>query len=213
MVRYEWQDMPSIVHTHVDSDWAGCKAACKSTSGGVASFGRHLLMAWSATQGVVALSSGEAELYAMVKGAANTLGLISLLNDFGRKVDGKISCDASAAIGMVNRTGVGKLRHVRVQYLWLQGKVRGRELEVAKVRGDDNPADLLTKNVGAELIARHCKAIGVERLNTRAESAPQLTMAQTIDVEGEEDKVRTQIRKKVVQWRGTTKIQPKAKVI
>jgi len=213
MVRYEWQDMPSVVHTHVDSDWAGCKASCKSTSGGVASFGRHLLMAWSATQGVVALSSGEAELYAMVKGAANTLGLISLLTDFGKKVDGKVSCDASAAIGMVNRTGVGKLRHVRVQYLWLQGKVRGRELAVEKVRGEDNPADLLTKNVGAELIARHCKKIGVDRLNSRASTAPKLAMAQTIDVDAEEDRVRTQIRQKVAQWRSTTTGWPKLKVI
>jgi hypothetical protein len=120
---------------------------------------------------------------------------------------------------MVNRTGVGKLRHVRVQYLWLQGKVRGRELEVAKVKGDDNPADLLTKNVGAELIARHCKAIGVERLSTRAETAPQLNLAQTVVDEVEEDKVRSNIRKKVVLWRGTTnsslnqKRLPKAKVI
>ena len=155
----------------------------------------------------------------MVKGAANTLSLISLLNDFGRKVDGKISCDASAAIGMVNRTGVGKLRHVRVQYLWLQGKVRGRELEVAKVKGDDNPADLLTKNVGAELIERHCKAIGVERLSTRAETAPQLNVAQNVVDMCEEDNVRNNIRKKVVQWRSTTETiinqnrLPKAKVI
>jgi len=51
---------------------------------------------------------------------------------------------------------------------------------VEKVRGEDNPADLLTKNVGAELIARHCKKIGVERLNSRANTAPQLAMAQAI---------------------------------
>ena len=136
--------------------------------------GRHMLMSWSVTQGVVALSSGEAELYAMVKGAANTLGLISLAGDFGLRVDGRIFCDASAAIGIVNRTGVGRLRHVRVQYLWLQDKVRNRDLEVEKIGGDENPADLLTKHVPAELIARHCEALGVDRLESRAASAPAL---------------------------------------
>ncbi len=138
--------------------------------------GRHMLTGWSVTQGVVALSSGEAELYAMVKGAANTLGLMSLAADFGMQVDGKIHCDASAAIGIVNRTGVGKLRHVRVQYLWLQDKVRGRELQVSKVSGEENPADLLTKHVPAELIARHCAAIGMDRLDSRAASAPALDL-------------------------------------
>jgi len=131
-------------------------------------------MGWSTTQGVVAPSSGEAELYAMVKGAANTIGLISLAADFGLPVEGKIHCDASAAIGIVNRTGVGKLRHVRVQYLWLQGKVRNQELCVSKVRGDQNPADLLTKHVAADLIARYCHTLGMERLKSRAACAPRL---------------------------------------
>ena len=77
---------------------------------------------------------------------------------------------------MVNRTGVGKLRHVRVQYLWLQGKVRNQDLAVSKVRGDLNPADLLTKHVSAELIARHCSTLGMERLKSRAACAPKLDL-------------------------------------
>ncbi len=124
--------------------------------------GSHMVMAWSSTQGVVALSSGEAELYALTKGAANTLGMISLALDFGMYLDGKVHSDASAAIGMVNRTGAGKLRHVRVQYLWVQDKVRSGELGVVKVPGEENPVDLLTKHVDAHTLSRHVWRLGFE---------------------------------------------------
>ena len=136
--------------------------------------GKHTIMTWSTTQGVTALSSGEAELYAMVKGSAITLGLISLAHDFGLVLHGKVHSDASAAIGMVNRTGVGRLRHVRVQFLWVQDAVREGDLKVSKVKGEENPSDLLTKHVSAELIRRHCSTMGYEQLTSRAESAPKL---------------------------------------
>jgi len=138
--------------------------------------GYHNISAWSQTQALVALSSGEAELYAMVKGACHTLGLMSLAADFGVVLHGKFRSDASAAIGIVNRTGVGRLRHVRVQYLWLQDKVRARELEVDKVPGEDNPADLLTKNVPEVLLRKHIKELGYEALSDRAVSAPKLNL-------------------------------------
>ena len=153
--RYHWQERPKAVTTCVDSDWAGCRRTCRSTSGGVCKLGAHVLSFWAATQGVVALSSAEAELYALVKGAVNTSGMISLLGDFGETVNGRISSDASAAIGIVNRTVVGKLRHIRVQYLWLQERVREGEVKVLKIPGEDNPADIFTKNVPAEVLRKH----------------------------------------------------------
>ena len=74
------------------------------------------------------MSSGEAELYALIKGAAHTLGAISLVNDFGVRLDGHISCDSAAAIGIINRTGAGKLKHIKVQYFWMRQRVREGDL-------------------------------------------------------------------------------------
>jgi hypothetical protein len=122
----------------------------------------------------VALSSAEAELYALTKGAANVLGMISLAADFGMLLHGRVHSDASAALGVVNRTGVGKLRHIRVQFLWIQDQVRLGELVVRKVAGADNQADVFTKNVDAVTLARHIKALGFELQNTRSLSAPTL---------------------------------------
>ena len=84
--RFEWQDESASLDTFVDSDWAGCKPTCKSTSGGGTVLGKHCISAWSSIQGVIALSSGEAELYAMLKGATMTIAFISLAADFGREL-------------------------------------------------------------------------------------------------------------------------------
>ena len=37
------------------------------------------------------------------------------------------------------------MRHKEVKWLWLQEEVRKGRVEVGKVRGDSNPADLMTK--------------------------------------------------------------------
>jgi len=136
--------------------------------------GAHCIKGYSSTQATVALSSGEAELYAMTKGAATALGLISLAMDFGIKLDGLVHCDASAALGIVNRQGLGKLRHINVRYLWLQEKVRSKELDVLKVAGVENPADLMTKNLDAETMKKHVSRLGFYVEDGRAESAPKL---------------------------------------
>ena len=115
--HFRWQQMPETVDVLTDSDWAGCRSTCRSTSGGITRFGAHTLKTWSSTQATVALSSAEAELYALTKGAAQALGFITLMADMGVQVKATVHTDASAAIGIARRAGLGKLRHLNVRYL------------------------------------------------------------------------------------------------
>ena len=46
--------------------------------------GTHLIKSWSRTQATAALSSAEAELYASIRGSAETLGIKAILKDFGQ---------------------------------------------------------------------------------------------------------------------------------
>ena len=85
--RYGWQECPSNVDCFTDSDWAGCLRTRRSTSGGVAMLGHHCLTHWSRTQSGVALSSGEAELNAALKGGAEGLGIQTMAYDLGWQVD------------------------------------------------------------------------------------------------------------------------------
>ena len=50
------------------------------------------------------------------------LGVKAISEDLGRRYDGliEIRSDASAAIGIANRIGVGKVRHIEVNQLRLQ---------------------------------------------------------------------------------------------
>ena len=64
---------------------------------------------------------------------------------------------------------------IRVQYLWLQGRVKDGDVEVHKVAGQDNPADLMTKHLSAHDMQRHLTKLCIEVRSDRAGSAPQLS--------------------------------------
>ena len=172
--KFQWQRMPEKLHTFTDSDWAGDRESRKSTSGGAITWGCHTIKTWSTTQQTIALSSGEAELYALVKGAAQSHGIASMLWDFGIEVGCTVCTDASAAIGMVHRQGLGKTRHIDVQYLWVQKDVYDGKIAVVKVGTDANPADVLTKHLKADAVAGHLDRLGYEPRGGRSSTAPDL---------------------------------------
>ena len=99
VIWYEYQEAPDQVRVYSDTDWAGCRRTRRSTTGGVAMHGSHLIKMWSRTQALVALSSAEAELYGIVKATAELKGLISLWKDLGIQLSGHLLADASAALG------------------------------------------------------------------------------------------------------------------
>ena len=63
----------------------------------------------------------------------------------GYRVEYTLHLDSSAAKAMINREGVGKLKHMDVRALWLQAERRDFGLRVVKVAGEHNVADLGTK--------------------------------------------------------------------
>ena len=176
VLRFVWQDTPSVIDAYVDADWAGCKRTCRSTSGGALQHGWHCVKTWSSTQATVALSSGESELYSLTKGASQAIGMLALAVDLGVVLDARLHTDASATIGIVQRQGLGKLRHIGVQYLWLQERVRDGTLVVKKVPGTDDPADLMTKHLAAIDVERHTEFLSFERYQNRAGAAPMLSV-------------------------------------
>ena len=157
--------------------------------------GEHTIKAWSKTQAMVALSSGGSELYATVKATAEGLGVQSIFSDLGRKVDGHVWGDASAALGIINRTGLGKLRHINTSYLWIQDITARRCIEFSKILGTENPADLFTKHLSSrERVQMLVGLLGCRYTSGRAESAPmrrtglqsgRVTMAEANSLEDE----------------------------
>ena len=136
--------------------------------------GQHCLKAWSKTQSIIAKSSGESELFGVIKGSTEGLGLVSMALDFGNTMSVRVHVDANAAKGIVERRGLSRVRHIEVDNLWIQEKEARRMLPLSKVAGGENPADLMTKNVGIELAMKHMKAMGIRFAEGRSKAAAQL---------------------------------------
>ena len=137
--------------------------------------GSHVVKSWSHTQRTVALSSGEAELTAMVKVTCEGLGVASLMRDWGQQMKILKHADSSAALGVARRRGAGKLRHVRIGMLWLQELRDDKGIDFVKVSGKSNPADLMTKFLGAPMMEEHCRRLLLSKMSGRADMASDLS--------------------------------------
>ena len=159
---FKWRNEADTVDGFTDSDWAGCRRTRKSTTGGAICVGGHLIKAYSKTQPNIALSSGEAELYAIVKASTETLGIMSLYADWGVTMRGRIWADANAALGIVGRKGLGKIRHLDTSLLWVQEAAIKRTLRYSKINGAENVADLMTKHLDKAACDKHSESLGLE---------------------------------------------------
>ena len=122
VMQYKWQPMQSTMTTYREADWAGCRETRKSTTGGCIKIGGHCIKGWSKTQALIARSSGESEFYAALKAAAETLGMLSMMADFGWRMHGEVWGDANAALGIINRNGLGWRRAFCGYNKWRQSK-------------------------------------------------------------------------------------------
>ena len=167
--EYPWQDEGHDLETFADSDWGGRTGSRKSTSGGLIMVGKHCIKTWSTTQGAIALSSAEAEFYAMIEATLRSKGMLSTMVEMGYPCSKKIwlHTDSSAAKSFVSRRGLGKMRHLEIRDLWLQKEVGDGAVVVLKIEGPKNPADLMTKYLKNQEIQDRLKAMGIRIRWTR----------------------------------------------
>merc|ERR1712218_248472 len=181
--RYGDRSMSLIVEG--DSDHAGCARTRKSTSGGIIRWGAHILKWWSKTQPTIALSSGDAELAALVKSTSEGLGMIAAMEEWGIKCDLVVKSDAVATIGMVKRQGLGRIRHLAVADLWIQQKSKEGQVHYKKLEGSKNTSDILTKPVEGEVLMRHIGSLGLEFREGRHSLTPKYSGQETGLIEGQ----------------------------
>ena len=168
---FHWGQIGNVVEGQGDSDWAGDRTTRKSTSGGVIRWNGDVLKGWATKQQTIALSSGEAELYAMSRTASQVIGMIQLLGDlFPQVMRGVVRTDSSAAIGIASRQGLGRTRHIQVQHLWMQEKIANQEISVQKIDGKHNISDILTKHLRREEIDKIMKAMCMKSLTSSSKN-------------------------------------------
>ena len=85
-----------------------------------------------------------------------------------------LELDATAAKGILDRTGLAKVRHIDVNCLWLQEQCAKTLVPLIKIPGEHNSADLMTKHLTLLMIKRHLDSLFLEFKEGRSEKAAKL---------------------------------------
>ena len=145
--RFPWQSVEETAQLKVitDADWGRDKR-------------------WSTTQGAIALSTAEADLYAMVDGVLRMKGVKSMLVELGlARCDDviELQVDSAAVKSFSSRRGLGKMRHVELRDLWIQREFGEGKVRVVKVEGIADPAGVGTKFLSATELAEKLAVLNV----------------------------------------------------
>ena len=101
------------------------------------------------------------------------MGLISLAADFGVALKLRLRIDSSASIGVCNRKGAGRIRHISTRTLWLQHHVARGAIEISKIDGAVNSADLGTKHLEGNKLGPLLRLVGMRIAIGRTAGAPK----------------------------------------
>ena len=96
------------------------------------------------------------------------------MQDLGAEFRVRTSTDSAAALGISKRRGLGNVRHLELNQLCIQDKVSSGEIEVRKVKGEDNKVDALTKHVDQIQTGQHMSWTGQSIEHGRHELAPEV---------------------------------------
>ena len=143
-----WYDDPMPLETQSDSDWASSKGHRRSVSSSMVFVAGNLLYSASRCQRLVSLSSAEAEVHAATSTMCDGI-FARLLIEFctGHMPQVHHHLDSTAAMGILQRSGVGRIRHLSTRVLWTQQAVAEAKVVLHKISTDLNCADLGTKHM------------------------------------------------------------------
>eukprot|EP00971_Amphidinium_carterae_P153592 3045139-Amphidinium_carterae.1 len=133
-----------LTRAQADSDWARCQSTRRSTSCGMIWWGGVLITSYARTQSTIATSSAESEYYGVCACASDAVYVKELLKFIGEEIHIPLELDASSAISMDSRVGLGKARHVAVRYRdrWRQQLVADKTIKLQASEGLMEPESL-----------------------------------------------------------------------
>ena len=160
--RSDFDGSDFLLKTFTDSDWASNKGTRKSVSACCLMMNNCLLSSGSRNQGLIALSSAEAETYAATSGACDALFLSRCLEYLLEVTIGiKLLIDNSACRYILSRAGCGRVRHLSTRILWMQQRVERKELMVGPVASTENVSDIGTKRLSVSTMKYLMYKLGV----------------------------------------------------
>ena len=164
----------------------------RGITGGAICFAGSLVRSMAKTQGVVCLSSCEVELHALQFMAQESVAFVHLLErvliafgDLQDRVSVRLqttleeneeeteTCESLVSTEVLSDSQAGldviaaedvprRSRHIEIRLAWLRLQVENGRLSFRWIPGEQNPSDLLTKNVGTKLFLAHRLRLGFD---------------------------------------------------
>ena len=149
------------VIAYTDSNYATDEHDRKSVSGYVVTLGGSIVSWGSKKQDTVSLSSCEAEYIASVNCAQEIRYIQQLMEELvGKQEPALMYGDNNGAIFLSKHNHVGaRTKHIDVRYHYLRELQTNGHLDYKKIKGEDNPSDIMTKNVTESIHAKHTKEL------------------------------------------------------
>jgi len=145
-----------------DSDYAVCQKTRGCVTGYVGYLEGSLVVARSVVQKRSALSTTEAELYALVSCVQDMIYLKQLLESMGLTVKTHIiiRVDNKGTVDLANgwSTG-GNLKHVEVRQFFIHDLREEGVLRVEWIPGAENESDIFTKNTTSQAFQKHASLL------------------------------------------------------
>ena len=133
-----------------DSDWASDPNHRRSQTGYFLSLAKAAFSWVSRTQKTVAHSSTEAEYMSLSDCSRQVAWVHQLFKEVGYDLDSiEVSSDNQGAIFIAsNPVTERRSKHIDIRYHYIREVIECGLVEVNYIPGENNPADLLTKNLG-----------------------------------------------------------------
>ena len=100
--------------------------------------------------------------------------------DLGENIKIVLRSDSSVAMGIGGRQGLGKLRHLEIGYLWLQNVLTQKRLSIRKVKGTENPADLVSKHLNFDDAEKYLTFLGFGFQGGRSTAVPAMSSSKGV---------------------------------
>ena len=150
-----------VLYAISDSDWATDVMSRRSTSCGVLTVDGAVQGVYSRGQTTIAQSSGEAEFYGAASVINEAIGLSGIYVELGIPMTIVLQLDSTAAIGMIQRRGTGRARHMDLRHLFLQERLRDGTIgAIEKIDTSVNLADVGTKHFTASRLEELKRLLG-----------------------------------------------------
>ena len=165
VIREHWEAVHWILHyLRGMSDLGGDIDTRRSTTGYIYTFGGTIVSWVSQLQKLVALSTTEAEYVAITEASKEMLWLKNFLVELGKTcVEHKLFSDSKSDIHIAkNPMFHSRTKHIQLRYHFIRSLLEDGELKLEKIRGSENPADMLTKMVAMDKLMLCVTLVGLQ---------------------------------------------------